>query len=232
MASKSLTAQTAPQHLDVITGLFVAILLISNILGQKIWRLGALDMSAGLILFPVSYIFGDILTEVYGYASSRRVIWLGFFCNALMAALGWIAVRLPASPDWPHQEAFATVIGFVPRLVIASLVAFWAGEFSNSYVLAKMKILTSGRFLWTRTIGSTMVGEAVDTFLVVAITFFGVLPPWSMMRVVISMYFIKVAYEVVATPVTYAAVNWLKRKEGVDVFDRETNFNPFLLRES
>ncbi len=216
-------------RIDVVAGLFVAVLLTSNILGQKVARIGPLDISAAMILFPVSYIFGDILTEVYGYACSRRIIWVGFVANALMAALGWIAIRLPPSPDWPNQRAFETVIGFVPRVVLASLVAFWAGEFSNSYVLAKMKILTSGRWLWTRTIGSTIVGEAVDSILVVAITFFAVLPPWSIVRVVISMYLLKVAYEVAATPITYLVVKWLKRKEGVDVYDRDTNFNPFSL---
>jgi uncharacterized integral membrane protein (TIGR00697 family) len=219
------------RYLDVISGLFVAILLISNVLGQKIWRLGPLDMSAALLLFPVSYIFGDVLTEVYGYARSRRIIWVGFFSNALMAALGWVAVRLPASPDWPNQRAFETVVGFVPRVVIASLVAFWAGEFSNSYVLAKMKILTSGRHLWTRTIGSTVVGQAVDTFLVVGITFFGVLPFSSILRVTVSMYLLKVAYEAAATPLTYLAVNWLKKKEGVDFYDRGTDFNPFAIKD-
>jgi uncharacterized integral membrane protein (TIGR00697 family) len=219
------------RYLDVIAGLFVAVLLISNLLGQKIWRLGPLDLSAGLLLFPVSYIFGDILTEVYGYARSRRIIWIGFFSNALMAAAGWVAVRLPPSPDWPNQQAFATVMGFVPRVVVASLVAFWAGEFSNSYVLAKMKIWTSGRYLWTRTIGSTIVGEAIDTALVIAITFFGVLPPPSIVRVAFSMYLIKCAYEAVATPLTYLVVNWLKREEGVDVYDRGTDFNPFALGE-
>ena len=215
----------------MIAGLFVAVLLISNVLGQKIWRLGPLDLSAGLLLFPVSYIFGDVLTEVYGYARSRRIIWIGFLSNGLMAALGWVAVKLPASPDWPNQQAFATVIGFVPRVVIASLAAFWAGEFANSYVLAKMKIWTEGRHLWTRTIGSTIVGEAVDTALVVVITFFGVVPLLTIARVSVSMYLIKVAYEAVATPVTYAVVNWLKRQEGVDVYDRDTNFNPFTMSE-
>ncbi len=219
------------RYLDAIAGLFVAVLLISNVLGQKIWRLGPLDLSAGLLLFPVSYIFGDVLTEVYGYARSRRIIWIGFFSNALMAALGWVAVRLPASPDWPNQQAFATVVGFVPRVVIASLVAFWAGEFANSYVLAKMKIWTKGRYLWTRTMGSTIVGEALDTALVVVITFFGVMPPLSIVRVSLSMYLIKVAYEAVATPATYAVVNWLKREEGVDMYDRDTDFNPFTMSE-
>lgn len=223
----SLQPAPAPRYLDILTGLFVAVLLISNILGQKIWSLGPFAMSAALLLFPVSYIFGDILTEVYGYAASRRVIWTGFASNALLAVFGWVAVRLPPAPDWPNQQAFAVVMGFVPRVIIASLVAFWAGEFTNSYVLAKMKILTSGRWLWTRTIGSTVVGQFVDTLLVVAITFFGVIPPLSILHVAISMYLLKVAYEAAATPLTYIAVAWLKRREGLDVYDRDTNFNPF-----
>ena len=218
------------RYLDLITALFGAVLLISNIVGQKIWRLGPLDMSAAQMLFPVSYIFGDVLTEVYGYARSRRVIWIGFGCNALMALVDWVAVQLPPSPEWRHQEAFATIIGFVPRMVVASLIAFWAGEFSNSYVLAKMKILTSGRHLWTRTIGSTVVGEAVDSILVIGITFTGVLPVGTMVRIVLSMYMFKVAYEVAVTPATYAAVNWLKRQERIDFYDYGTDFNPFIAR--
>jgi uncharacterized integral membrane protein (TIGR00697 family) len=216
------------RYLDLITALFVAVLLISNVVGQKIWRFGPFDMSAAQVLFPVSYIFGDVLTEVYGYARSRRVIWIGFGCNAVMALVYWVAVQLPPSPDWHNQEAFATIIGFVPRMVIASLIAFWAGEFSNSYVLARMKILTSGRHLWMRTIGSTVIGEAVDSILVIAITFTGVLPVGTMARIVLSMYFFKVAYEAAVTPVTYAAVNWLKRRESVDYYDYGTNFNPFI----
>ncbi len=218
------------RYLDLITALFVAVLLISNIVGQKIWRLGPLDMSAAQMLFPVSYIFGDVLTEVYGYARSRRVIWIGFGCNALMALVDWVAVQLPPSPEWHNQEAFATIIGFVPRMVIASLIAFWAGEFSNSYVLAKMKILTSGRHLWMRTIGSTVVGEAVDSILVIGITFTGVLPVGTMVRIVFSMYLFKVDYEAAVTPATYAVVNWLKRQERIDFYDYGTNFNPFITR--
>ena len=215
------------RYLDVITGLFVAVLLISNVVGQKIWRLGPLDISAALMLFPVSYIFGDVLTEVYGYARSRRVIWIGFGCNVLMAAVGWLAVQLPPAPGWPNQQAFATVMAFVPRMVTASLIAYWAGEFANSYVLAKMKIVTSGRWLWTRTIGSTLVGQAIDSFLVVAITFSGVMPVAALVRVTISIYLVKVIYEAVATPATYMVVNFLKRAEGLDVYDRGTDFNPF-----
>jgi uncharacterized integral membrane protein (TIGR00697 family) len=217
------------RHLDVITGLFVAVLLISNVVGQKIWRLGPLDISAAQMLFPVSYIFGDVLTEVYGYARSRRVIWIGFFANILMAVVGWIAVRLPPSPEWPNQQAFAAVMTFVPRMVAASLVAYWSGEFVNSYVMAKMKLFTNGRWLWSRTIGSTVVGQAVDSALVVGITFAGVMPLRALVRVALSIYAVKVVYEVIATPATYLVVNWLKRVEGIDAYDRGTNFSPFAI---
>lgn len=168
-----------------------------------------------------------MLTEVYGYARSRRVIWIGFGCNVLMAVVGWLAVQLPPAPGWPNQQAFATVMAFVPRMVTASLIAYWAGEFANSYVLAKMKIITSGRWLWTRTIGSTVVGQAIDSFLVVAITFSGVMPVAALVRVTISIYLVKVIYETVATPATYLVVNFLKKAEGLDVYDRGTDFNPF-----
>jgi uncharacterized integral membrane protein (TIGR00697 family) len=215
------------RYLDVITGFFVAVLLISNVVGQKIWRLGPLDVSAAQMLFPISYIFGDVLTEVYGYARSRRVIWIGFACNVLMAVVGWLAVQLPPAPGWPNQQAFATVMAFVPRMVAASLIAYWAGEFANSYVLAKMKVLTSGRWLWTRTMGSTVVGQAIDSFLVVVITFSGVMPWTALVRITVSIYLVKVIYEAAATPATYAVVNFLKRAEGLDVYDRGTDFNPF-----
>lgn len=222
-------AGNAFRYLDVITGLFVAVLLISNVVGQKIWRLGPLDISAAQMLFPVSYIFGDVLTEVYGYARSRRVIWIGFFANILMAVVGWIAVRLPPSPEWPNQQAFAAVMTFVPRMVAASLIAYWSGEFVNSYVMAKMKLFTNGRWLWSRTIGSTVVGQAVDSALVVGITFAGVMPLRALVRVTLSIYLVKVAYEVIATPATSLVVNWLKRAEGMDVYDRGTNFSPFAI---
>ncbi|HZS52620.1 MAG TPA: queuosine precursor transporter [Bryobacterales bacterium] len=217
------------RYLDVITGLFVAVLLISNVVGQKIWRLGPLDISAAQMLFPVSYIFGDVLTEVYGYARSRRVIWIGFFANILMAVVGWIAVRLPPSPEWPNQQAFAAVMTFVPRMVAASLIAYWSGEFVNSYVMAKMKLFTNGRWLWSRTIGSTVVGQAVDSALVVGITFASVMPLRALVRVTLSIYAVKVVYEVIATPATYLVVNWLKRVEGMDAYDRGTNFSPFAI---
>jgi queuosine precursor transporter len=219
-----------PRYYDVIAALFVAVLLITQTIAQKIANFGALNVSAGVILFPISYIFGDILTEVYGYARSRRVIWLGFGSSVLMAVVYWLAVWLPPAEGWPNQEAFATVLGFVPRIVAASLVAYWAGEFTNSYILAKMKVFTQGRHLWARTIGSTVIGQAVDTVVVMLVAFAGVLPGRLLLSVGVSIYLVKVSYEVLVTPLTYVIVYHLKRVEGIDVFDEHTDFNPFKLR--
>lgn len=218
------------RYLDLLTIGFVVVLLISNLIGPKICQLGPLRPSAAEFLFPLTYICGDIFTEVYGYGSSRRAIWLGFCAMALLAAMGQLAVVLPPAPEWKGQEAFATVFGVVPRFALASLVAFWAGEFTNSYTLAKLKLFTGGRMLWTRTVGSTVTGQAVDTAVVVAIAFGGSQSLPMLVRMVISSYLIKVAVEVVATPVTYLVVGYLKRVERVDTFDRDTNFNPFALQ--
>jgi queuosine precursor transporter len=215
------------RYLHLLTIGFVVILLISNLIGPKICQLGPLRPSAAEFLFPLTYICGDVFTEVYGYGSSRRAIWLGFFAMALLAAMGQIAVVLPPAPEWKGQEAFATVFGLVPRFAFASLVAYWAGEFTNSYTLAKLKLLTGGRWLWTRTVGSTVTGQAVDTAVIVVIAFAGSQPPLMLMRMVLSSYLIKVAVEVIATPVTYLVVARLKRVENVDAYDRRTNFNPF-----
>ncbi len=215
------------QYLDLMTIGFVVVLLISNLVGPKICQIGPLRPSAAEFLFPLTYICGDVFTEVYGYGSSRRAIWLGFFAMALLAAMGQLAVALPPAPEWKRQEAFATVFGLVPRFAAASLVAYWAGEFTNSYTLAKLKLVTRGRWLWTRTVGSTMTGQAVDTAVVVLVAFVGLQPPAMLVRMVLSSYLIKVAVEVAATPVTYMVVGWLKRAEKVDVFDTRTNFNPF-----
>jgi queuosine precursor transporter len=215
------------RYLDLLTIGFVVVLLVSNLIGPKICQLGPLRPSAAEFLFPLTYICGDIFTEVYGYGSSRRAIWLGFFAMALLTVMGQVAVALPPAPEWKGQEAFATVFGFVPRFAVASLVAYWAGEFTNSYTLAKLKLFTGGRWLWTRTVGSTVTGQAVDTAVVVVIAFAGNQAPLMLMRMVLSSYLIKVAVELVATPITYFVVGRLKRLEGVDAFDRGTNFNPF-----
>jgi queuosine precursor transporter len=218
------------RYLDLLTIGFVVVLLISNLVGPKICQLGPLRPSAAEFLFPLTYICGDIFTEVYGYGSSRRAIWLGFIAMALLSAMGQLAVALPPAPEWKGQEAFATVFGLVPRFAFASLVAYWAGEFTNSYTLAKLKLFTGGKWLWTRTIGSTVTGQGVDTAVIIVIAFAGAQTPLMLLRMILSSYLIKVAVEVVATPLTYLVVGWLKRVEGVDAFDRKTNFNPFAVQ--
>ncbi len=215
------------RYLDHLIHVFVVVLMVSNLVGPKIVAVGPFRISGAQLLFPITYIFGDIFTEVYGYAASRRAIWTGFFASALLSAMAMITVALPPAPDWPHQEAFETVFHFVPRMVLASLLAYWAGEFSNAFVLAKLKIWTKGRMLWVRTIGSTVVGQFVDTVVVMIIAFGGSLSHELIANLIVSGYLGKVLYEAAATPLTYAVVGFLKRKEGVDVFDYDTDFSPF-----
>jgi uncharacterized integral membrane protein (TIGR00697 family) len=212
---------------DILVHIFVVVLLISDLVAQKICAIGPFKVSGALLLFPITYIFGDIFTEVYGYAGSRRAIWIGFFSLGLLALMSVITVWAPPAPGWPHQGAFATVFYVVPRIFAASITAFWAGEFVNSYVMAKMKLWTEGRYLWTRTVGSTVAGQAVDTAIVITLTFAGNQSLKDIANIILSSYLFKVGYEVVATPLTYLVVNFLKRAEGIDVFDRDTNFNPF-----
>ena len=219
----------AYQHIDLIMALFVAVLIISNITSSKILDLGPFTFDGGTLLFPISYIFGDILTEVYGYKRSRRVIWVGFGSAALAAITLGIVGILPAAQGWEHQEAYMAILGQTPRIVAASLIAYFAGEFSNSYVLAKMKVATNGRWLWTRTIGSTLVGEGVDTLLFVVIAFAGTLPTSLLVSIIISNYVFKCAIETTATPLTYRLVRFLKRVEREDYYDVGTDFNPFKL---
>src|SRR5580698_6228423 len=229
------------KFLDLLTIAFVVVLLVSNLVGPKICQfgpyklpvlrsLGAIRVSAAQLLFPITYICGDVFTEVYGYSASRRAIWMGFFAMGLLSLMGAIAVALPPASNWHNQEAFATVFGLVPRFAIASLVAYWAGEFTNSYTLAKLKLLTGGRWLWTRTIGSTVSGQLVDTVVVILIAFWGVETAPKILVMIASSYGFKVAYETLATPLNYAVVRALKRAEGIDTFDRGTNFNPFSLQ--
>src|SRR5579863_852682 len=221
------------RYLDLLTLGFVVVLMISDLIGPKICQIGWLRPSAAEFLFPLTYVCGDVFTEVYGYGASRRAIWLGFFAMALLAAMGQMAVVLPPAPEWHGQDAYATVFGIVPRFALASLVAYWAGEFTNSYTLAKLKLLTRGRWLWTRTVGSTVTGQAVDISVVVTLAFAGTQRIFMILRMVLSSYLIKVVVEVIATPVTYFVVRRLKAAEGVDVYDRNTDFNPFALgRES
>ena len=215
------------KYYDLLASIFIVVLVISNLVGQKICAFGPFRVSGAQLLFPITYIFGDVFTEVYGYGGSRRVIWIGFLANALMAILGNIIVALPAAPEWHNQEAFATVFHQVPRLVSASLIAYWCGEFANSFTLAKMKLITQGRYLWTRTVGSTVVGQAVDTVILVLIAFTGEVTGSGLVRLIFSAYLFKVVYEVIMTPATYWIVGFLKRTEGIDTFDYKTRFTPF-----
>jgi uncharacterized integral membrane protein (TIGR00697 family) len=221
---------------DLLVHIFVVILLISNLVGQKICAVTLFhfhdkafvaNISGAQLLFPITYIFGDIFTEVYGYGASRRAIWLGFFSSGLLIFMGLFVVWIPAAPNWPNQAAFEAVFYTVPRFIVASLVAFWLGEFTNSYTLAKMKLWTDGKWLWTRTVGSTMTGQLVDTVVVILIAFGGRTAWSTILNLIASGYVGKVLYEALATPLTYVVVNRLKRAEGVDVYDRNTNFNPF-----
>jgi queuosine precursor transporter len=220
------------RYFDLVMALFVAVLIISNVASSKIVDLGPFTFDGGTILFPVSYIFGDILTEVYGYRRSRRVIWTGFGCAALTAITLGIVGLLPAAAGWEHQDAYMAILGQTPRIVIASLIAYFAGEFSNSFILAKMKIWTEGRFLWSRTIGSTLIGEGIDTLLFVGIAFAGTLPTELLLSIIISNYLFKCGIEALATPLTYRLVCFLKQVEGEDYYDTDTNFNPFKLKSS
>lgn len=218
------------RYYDFIMAAFVCILLCSNLIGaSKIATVGGFTFGAGVLFFPISYVFGDVLTEVYGYARARKVVWAGFAALIFASFMSWFVLKLPPADGWVHQEAFQTVFGSTPRLVLGSLIAFFCGEFCNSFVLAKMKILTKGKALWSRTIGSTIVGEGVDSALFYPIAFYGLWPNDLLIKVMISNYFIKVGWEVVITPFTYLIVNALKRAEGVDHYDTNTNFTPFSL---
>jgi len=223
------------RYYDYVMAAFVAILLLSNIIGASKpsyvtlpngveWSFGA-----GVLFFPVSYIIGDVLTEVYGYANARRVIWTGFAALIFMAFMAAVVVALPPAAGWPGQESYEFVFGNSWRIVLASITAFWVGEFANSFVLARMKVLTKGKYLWTRTIGSTIVGQGFDSVIFYPLAFYGLAgwPPEMLGEVVLSQWLIKTSWEAILTPVTYAVVGWLKRREGVDVYDEGTDFSPF-----
>ena len=223
------------RYFPYVMAAFVAILLLSNLIGASKpsyvtlpngvqWSFGA-----GVLFFPVSYIIGDVLTEVYGFANARRVIWTGFAALLFMAFMAAVVVALPPAADWPGQDAYEFVFGNSWRIVLASMVAFWVGEFANSFVLAKLKVLTAGRFLWLRTIGSTVVGQGLDSLIFYPLAFHGLAgwPIEQLWQVVLSQWLIKTAWEALLTPVTYAIVGFLKRREGVDVFDTKTDFSPF-----
>ena len=215
----------------VLAAVFVTCLIIANIIAVKVIALpGGFVAPAAIVIFPLSYLFGDVLTEVYGYAAARRVIWLGFGCNLLAVAAIYIGQIIPAAPFWQQQSAYAAILGFTPVLLLASFCAYLVGEFVNSFVLARLKIATRGRWLWTRTIGSTLVGEGLDSLIFITIAF-GIgqrLPAGLVISLILTQWVIKVLYEVVATPFTYAIVGFLKRREGLDPFDTNTNFSPIV----
>ena len=211
------------------TALFITCLLTANVTAAKLISAGGLTLSAGIVIFPVSYIVGDVLTEVWGYGAARRVIWLAFGCNVLMVAAIWAGGALPPAPFWKGQAAYEEILGQAPRILIASLVAYLLGEFANAYVLARLKIATAGRWLWVRTIGSTVVGEGLDSLVFVALAFAGTVSAGALVQIFVNQWLVKVVYEAAATPLTYAAVGWLKSAERVDTFDLETDFNPLKL---
>lgn len=219
------------RYYDLVMAAFVTVLLCANLIGAaKAAHVGGLTFNSGVLFFPVSYIFGDVLTEVYGYARARKVVWAGFAALIFASFMSWATLAFPPAPGWPHQAAYETVFGGTPRIVAASLVAYFSGEFCNSYILAKLKLVTSGRLLWSRTIGSTIVGEAVDSVIFYPLAFLGVWSTDLVVRVMITNYLLKLLWEVAMTPVTYRIVNFLKRAETEDYFDRNTNFTPFSLR--
>ena len=224
-------ARRTYRYYDLVMASFVTVLLCANLIGaSKIATLFGFTFGAGVLFFPISYVFGDILTEVYGYARARKVVWAGFGALLFASAMSAIVLAFPPAPGWPHQAAFETVFGGTPRIALASLVAYFAGEFTNSFVLAKMKIASEGRHLWARTIGSTIAGEAVDSAIFYPLAFLGVWSGAQVVAVMISNYAIKVAWEALMTPFTYRIVGFLKRAENEDYYDRDTDFTPFSLK--
>jgi hypothetical protein len=226
------------RYFDFVMAAFVTVLLLSNVIGAgkraviDLPLVGAWPFGAGILFFPVSYVLGDVLTEVYGYARARRCIWAGFCAMLFMVGMSWVVVALPPDAGWTGQAAYEQVFGQVPRIVLASICAFWAGEFANSFVMARMKLWTDGRHLWTRTIGSTVVGQGIDSLIFYPLAFYGA-PDWpveAMLAVMATQFVLKVLWEVLLTPLTYAVIGVLKRREGVDVFDRDTDFTPFRTR--
>lgn len=237
VAGEALKGRTL-RHYDVVMAAFVTILLLSNVLGAgkvavvDLPGVGLWPFGAGILFFPVSYVIGDVLTEVYGYARARRVIWTGFAALLFMAGMAWVVVALPPAPGWGGQGAYEAVFGQVPRIVFASIIAFWAGEFANSYVLARMKLWTKGRHLWSRTIGSMVVGQGIDSAIFYPLAFWGA-AGWTsdlVLQVLATQWALKIGWEVLLTPFTYAGVGWLKRREGIDVYDSGTDFTPFRAR--
>ncbi len=229
MKSNVLANKTFSYRFVVVAAVFVTCLITANIIIVKQISIAGVILPAGIIIFPLNYIFGDILTEVYGYHQARRIIWLGFLCNLIFVVFAWIGQILPPAPQWDSQGAYESILGSTPRLLAASFLAYLAGEFSNSFILSRMKILTRGRWLWTRTIGSTIVGEGLDTVIFITGAYYGF--PFFTPMIILYHWTAKVLIETVATPFTYAVVNYLKRKEAVDTYDYQTNFNPFVVSE-
>ena len=214
------------QWFVIVVAVFVTCLITANITAVKLVSIFGLILPAGVIVFPISYIVGDVLTEVYGFHRARRVIWLGFFCNLITVLAIWLGGIMPAAPFWDAQEAYETILGYTPRLLIASFLAYLIGEFANAFVLAKMKVATNGRWLWSRTIGSTLVGQGLDSLVFVLVAFLGTIPLVGLVAAIVAQWLFKSIYEAAVTPLTYLVVNALKRHEGVDVYDRDTDFNP------
>lgn len=229
-----------PRWLPTITAVFITSLILSNIIAVKLIAVGPFFLTAAILIFPVSYIFGDILTEVYGYARARRVIWTGFGCNLLAVLVIWLSIQLSPAPFWKlgalespqaAQQAYQAIFGFTPRLLAASFVAYLVGEFLNSFILAKMKIATQGRYLWLRTIGSTLFAQMADSGIFIFLAFWGMIPMVALGKMILTQWLMKSAYEALVTPGTYLAVSYLKRVEQEDFYDRKTNFNPLVWKE-
>ncbi|MHA1152694.1 MAG: queuosine precursor transporter [Alphaproteobacteria bacterium] len=214
-----------------LVALFITCLIAANITAVKLVSLFDLLLPAAIVIFPVSYILGDVLTEVYGYRQTRRVIWLGFLCNLIVVAAIWVGLVLPAASFWDGQEAYQRILGATPRILGASFLAYLVGEFANAVVLAKMKVATEGRFLWARTIGSTLVGQGLDSTIFITLAFAGVIPLDALVTAIVTQWLVKSAYEAAATPLTYAVVGYLKRSEGMDTYDRDTRFSPLALSD-
>lgn len=239
MENRALPAGNAGYRwFHIVTAVFVTALITSNIIAVKLVNIFGLFLPAAVILFPIAYIFGDILTEVYGYARARQVIWTGFFCNVLAVAAIWIGGWLPPAPFWVlepfdstqgAQQAYQSILGFTPRLLLASFLAYLVGEFLNSFVLAKLKVRTKGRFLWLRTISSTLIGQGADSAVFISVAFWGIFPGNAIGQAIVSQWSFKVIYETLATPLTYWIVNALKRAENLDHFDKDTDFKPIAI---
>lgn len=219
--------ETTSRSFIYVTVAYIAILMISNTVAVKVIGFGPFTVAGAIFIFPLTYIFGDILTEIYGYRASRKIIWLGFGTQILMSLCYLMVGALPAASFWTHQDAYQTILGLVPRIVLASMLAYPVGEFSNSFVLSKLKIITDGKYLWIRTISSTIVGEGLDTIIFVLVAFAGSVPTSILGMMILSQYILKVGVEVVFTPITYLIVNKIKKFDGIDTYDRGISYNPF-----